>query len=339
MYSFNFCYKGKFEEVAYNMPEKSFPLIICDPPYFEIKGDFDFIYKDLNHYLEDVRKWIEACKYLLSDNGTLFWWGDKRNMAYCQVILDEYFKMENSLIWKKTDSMQYQYYSVETARSFTSHNERLLMYSNGNDEPINKILNDTYIKHQNPISHYLKSEFDRGGITQKEISKLFPSKTGGLTGCVSNWLSGSNVILESQYNKIKDYLKGGFLSKDYSELYSDYERLKKSYENKIYELEKQRRYFYNPLKLQEVLEFSQEGHETKKYDFPTKKPVKLCRCLISTTSRKTDSVLIPFSGSGSECEAAIIEGRNFISFDKDYKAVKMTNDRVKEAQKRPLELF
>jgi len=40
------------------------------------------------------------------------------------------------------------------------------------------------------------------GLKQSDISKLFPSKTGGLTGCVSNWELGLNVPTEKQFEKI-----------------------------------------------------------------------------------------------------------------------------------------
>ena len=37
--------------------DKSVNLIIADFPYFEVKGEFDFIWKDFNEFLE----WVEVC--------------------------------------------------------------------------------------------------------------------------------------------------------------------------------------------------------------------------------------------------------------------------------------
>jgi len=160
---------------------------------------------------------------------------------------------------------------------------------------------------------YLKEEFKKANITNKEIAKLFPSKTGRLTGCVSNWLNGDNVITEEQYLKIRDFLNNEYLRKEY-------EDLRKEYEHK-------RRYFYNPNKLEEVLEFSQESHITRKYNHDTKKPETLTRALIQTCSRKGDLVLVPFSGSGTECAMAAKEDRDFIGFDIEPKYVEMANAR------------
>ena len=71
------------------LPDKCAKLIISDPPYFEVKGDFDFIWRDREHYLQDVELWAKECKRLLADNGTLFWYGHAKKIAYSQIILDK----------------------------------------------------------------------------------------------------------------------------------------------------------------------------------------------------------------------------------------------------------
>ena len=285
-----------------DLPDKCAKLIIADPPYYQIKGDFDFIWKTFDDYLKDAEKWMIECKRLLADNGTLFWWGDKKNLAYSQIILDNYFELQNSLIWRKVDSMQYQYYSPDLARTFNTHNERLLMYSSKTFE-------------QNTFAEYLNLTFDKYNISKKEVQKLYPSKTGGLTGCVFNWLNGDNIITKEQYKLLQNYFGEDKFNKDYDYLYTEYENT--------------RRYFYNDLKFEEVLEFSQEGHITKQYDHDTKKPEKLTRALIRTCSRENDLVIIPFAGSGTECAMSVKEKRNFVGFEITEKHAEMSNKRVK----------
>jgi hypothetical protein len=46
----------------------------------------------------------------------------------------------------------------------------------------------------------------RGERPQKDVAKLFPSKTGGLTGCVANWELGLNVPTEAQWTILKQEL-------------------------------------------------------------------------------------------------------------------------------------
>ncbi len=303
------------------LPDKSVQLIIADPPYFEVKGSFDFVWKSFDDYLIDVEKWAIECKRLLADNGTLFWYGNSKKIAYSQIIIDKYFNLENSLVWRKKDSIQYQYYSPDLARTFNTHNERLLMYSNEiGMTGLEKIMEEN-IKPQHPFAKYLREDFKRANVTIREIAKLFPSSTGGLTGCVSNWLNGDNVITEEQYNKIRQHLNNEYLRKEYEDLRKEYEDLRKEYED-------QRRFFYNPAKYEEVLEFSQEGHKTGKYDHDTCKPETLTRALILTCSRPNDLVFIPFAGSGTEVAMAIKEGRKAIGFDIEEKYVIMGNKRT-----------
>ena len=304
-----------------DLPDKCANLIIADPPYYKVKGDFDFIWDSFEGYLKDVEKWAIECKRILSDNGTLFWWGDKSKIAYSQIIFDKYFKLENSLVWRKTDSMQYQYYSPDLARTFTTHNERILMYSNEVDTTGLEMIAEEYIKPRNPFSKYLKEEFKEAKVTNKQIAKLFPSKTGGLTGCVSNWLNGDNVITEEQYLKIREYLNNEYLRKEYEDLRKEYED--------------QRRFFYNPLKYEEVLEFSQESHLTRKYKHDTVKPEKLTRVLINTCSRKDDLVVVPFAGSGTECAMSAKEKRRFVGFEIEKKYIEIANKRVNKILLQP----
>lgn len=83
------------------LPDKSVNLIIADPPYFEVKGHFDFVWPSFDDYLADVDKWARECKRVLADNGTLFWWGMDRKIAYSQVVLDKYFNLLNTLVWER----------------------------------------------------------------------------------------------------------------------------------------------------------------------------------------------------------------------------------------------
>lgn len=320
------CYQLPLDTVIHSdflnntLPDKCANLIIADPPYFEVKGAFDFVWKSFEDYLKDVEKWAIECKRILADNGTLFWWGDKKKIAYSQIILDKYFNLENSIVWRKIDSMQYQYYSPDLARTFNTHNERLLMYSNEVDMTGLEMINEQ-LKPLNPFANYLREEFKRANVSNREIAQLFPSKTGGLTGCVSNWLNGDNVITEEQYLIIRQYLNNEYLRKEYEDLRKEYED--------------QRRYFQNDLKLEEVFEFSQQSSITKNFDHETKKPEKLTRALILTCSRKNDLVVVPFAGSGTEMAMSIKEGRKAIGYDITSKYVEMSNKRIKTFKDAP----
>jgi len=293
------------------LEDKSVQLIIADPPYFEVKGEFDFVWNSFDDYLKDVEKWAIECKRVLADNGTLFWYGDAKKIAYSQIIFDKYFNLLNSLVWRKKDSMQYQYYSPDLARSFNTHNERILMYSN---DKYNLSKCVYYIR------DYIREEIikSKGKLILKQVNKALGTATNGggvACACLSLDKTEPTMITKEMYIKLQKWCKP-YLRKEYEELRKKYEEL--------------RRPFNNPHKFEEVLEFSQESHITKKYNHDTKKPETLTRALIQTCSRKGDLVLVPFAGSGTECAMAAKEGREFIGFDIEPKYVEMANARCSE---------
>lgn len=310
------------------LPDKCANLIIADPPYFEVKGAFDFVWEDMKAYLQDVEKWCLECKRLLTDNGTLFWYGHAKNIAYAQVIFDMHFNLINNLVWDKGSFMGLE--ESEGLRSFAPCTERILMYgSKAQDTTGLDYVKAEFVSPNNPISIYMKEEMKIHNITQRQIAKLFPSVTGGLTGCVHNWLNGDGrAITKEHYEKIQLNFDYAF-QKPYEELRKEYEELRKEYE----EL---RRPFQNYFKLQEIFRFSNEATKTgAKYDHETVKPETLTRALILTCSRVNDLVVVPFAGSGTECAMAVKEGRKTIGFEITEKHAKMSNERVQNILRQP----
>ena len=54
------------------LPNECVDLIIADPPYFNIKGDFDFIWTDVNEYISWCKKWCTECYRILKNNGSFY---------------------------------------------------------------------------------------------------------------------------------------------------------------------------------------------------------------------------------------------------------------------------
>ena len=309
-----------------DLPDKCAKLIIADPPYYKTKGDFDFIWKTFEDYLVDVEKWAIECKRILADNGTLLWYGDAKNIAYAQIIFDKHFNLLNSIVWENTNDHKQQIRFNEDLRTFAPLTERILMYEQRGQKTGGEIVFEQFLKPKNPFSKYLKNEFKNAKVTNKEIAKLFPSRTGGLTGCVSNWLNGDNVITEEQYLKIREYLNNKYLLKPYEELKAEYEELKAEYE----EL---RRPFNNALHLGDVIRLP--NYETSDYDHDTIKPEKLTRILINTCSRENDLVVVPFAGSGTECAMSAKDKRRFVGYEITEKHAIMSQDRANKILKEP----
>ena len=308
------------------LPDKSVQLIIADPPYYKVKGDFDFVWKTFHDYLQDVERWAIECKRVLADNGTLYWYGDAKNIAYAQIIFDKHFNLLNSLVWENTNDHKQQIRFNTDLRTFAPLTERLLIYEQRGQKTGGELIFEQFLKPKNPFSKYLKIEFKNAGFTNREIAQLFPSRTGGLTGCVSNWLNGDNVITEEQYNVIREYCNNKYLQKPYEELKAEYEELKAEYE----EL---RRPFNNERLYGDVIRIP--NYETGNHEHDTPKPEKLTREIILISSRPNDIILVPFAGSGTECAMAIKENRNFIGFEINEKHVNYGNKRTDNIKAQP----
>ena len=311
------------------LPDKCANLIIADPPYFEVKGAFDFIWKSFDDYLKDVEKWAIECKRLLADNGTLFWYGHAKNIAYAQVIFDKHFNLINNLVWDKGSFMGLE--ESEGLRSFAPCTERILMYgSKAQDTTGLKEVEMEYIAPRNPFALELKKARLKKGVSINQVAeygKFYGNVNHG--GAVTNWERGYNVPLKEQWRILCENLP--IERKEYKELRKEYEELRKEYEELSKEYEELRRPFSNHFKLQEILRFSNEATKTgAKYDHDTVKPETLTRALILTCSRPNDLVVVPFSGSGTECAMAAKENRNFIGFDVEKKYVEMGNKRCVE---------
>ncbi len=67
----------------------SIDLIIADPPYFRIKGEFDFVWKNEAEYLAWSREWLLEAKRTLKESGTLILWGGvgKRQITFARLAV------------------------------------------------------------------------------------------------------------------------------------------------------------------------------------------------------------------------------------------------------------
>lgn len=290
-----------------NLPDKCAKLIIADPPYYKTKGDFDFIWKTFEDYLVDVEKWAVECKRLLADNGTLLWYGDAKNIAYSQIIIDKYFNLLNSLVWENTNDHKQQIRFNPDLRSFAPLTERVLMYSN-----------ETYNLTQCVflIRDYIRDEIikSKGKVILKNVNEALGTATNGggvASACLSLDKAEPTMLTKEMYVKLQEWCFP-YLRKEYEDLRKEYEDLRRPFNNK--------RFYGDVIKM--------PNYETANYDHDTVKPEKLTREFILTCSRENDLVVVPFAGSGTECAMSAKENRPFIGYEITEKHVKMSNKRV-----------
>lgn len=71
----------------------------------------------------------------------------------------------------------------------------------------------------------------------------------------------------------------------------------------------------------------------EKVDHPTQKPLSISRRLVKHFSDPGDTVLVPFVGSGSECVAAVLEGRGYLGFELNSEYIEIAHNRLDNAIK------
>lgn len=321
-----------------NLPDGCANLIIADPPYFQIKGDFDFAWDSFDEYLKDVEKWAIECKRLLSENGTLFWYGDDKRIAHAQIIFDKHFNLLNNLVWHKGENFMGLNKS-EGLRSFAPCTERILMYSSLAQDPTGletikldvnnfKSLRDYFQELQSFIDLSLKSINIKLGHRKAEHAFYWNS---------TQWDLPTSETYDEIINKFNIREWEGF--REFSDLVGESESFTGEYERLRNQYEEQRRPFDNFLNANEVLRFNNESSMNTQYSHPTRKPEKLTRALILTSSRPGDVVLVPFAGSGTECAATLLESRKFIGYEIDKKYFDIASKRIDHARSSTIKMF
>ena len=169
--------QGDCLEQMKTLEDNSVDTIITDPPY-----GLSFMGKKWDYDVPAVEVWSECLRVLKPGGTALIFAGSRTQHRMAVNVEDAGFVLK--------DTIMYMYGSGFPK----SHNI---------SKQIDK-LNGRDIKQYEELGKYLKQM--RGDKPQNQISKLFPSKTGGLTGCVSNWELGANVPTKTQWIILKKEL-------------------------------------------------------------------------------------------------------------------------------------
>jgi len=255
---------------------------------------------------------------VLKDNGTLFWYGDDKRIAYAQIIFDKHFSLINSLIWYKYNLRGGMFGSTggDSVRSFPICTERILMYSNElNQTGLERIKLD--VNNFQTLRNHFKEMHEWVDVSKRELIQKVGQR---VDHCFRyNSTQWDLPTLETFNELIQQFRINEWDS------FREYEDLRREYEDL-------RRPFNNFLNLNEVLQFNTNTNKTYQHD--TIKPEKLTRALMLTCSKPDALVLVPFAGSGTECAMAQKENRNFIGFEIDERYHEVAMNRLKHQQEK-----
>ena len=297
------------------MDDSSIDLIVTDPPYFRVKADWwDRQWEKPEEFLSWMGTLCDEWQRVLKPNGSLYVFASPQMAWGVEGEVRKRFNVLNRVTWRKPSPSQADHYggsndgrvSKEALRGFYPHSEAIIFAEHfGADNTADGIAGYSTAcdaTRKNIIGDYLAAEIARAGARHKDITALFPSATGGMTGWLTNKLSGLQCPTLEQYQRIRDYLNGlsgtDYLRREYEDLRREYEDLRRPFNVTA------------DVPYTDVWDFPTVGAYEGKH--PCEKPLAMMEHIITASSKPGALVLDCFAGSGVVGEAARNFGRRAI---------------------------
>ena len=171
---------GDCREVLKTLPEASVHSIVTDPPY-----ELGFMGKgwDRSGIACDLAVWREALRVLKPGGHLLAFSGTRTYHRMVCAIEDAGFEVRDQIGWVYGSGFPK---SLDVSKA------------------IDKARDDS--AHGLAVGAWLKRQREARGFKQKDVAALWPSATGGLTGCVANWETLGKVPKWDQWLMLKQFI-------------------------------------------------------------------------------------------------------------------------------------
>ena len=156
------------------MEDNSVDSIVTDPPY-----GLSFMGRKWDYDVPSVDIWTECLRVLKPGGHLLAFAGTRTQHRMCVNIEDAGFEIRDMIAWVYGSGFPK---SMNVGKAIDKHGGSSVAW----------------------FGPWFRKWRAERGITQKQVAALFPSKTGGLTGCVANWELGFNLPTPEQFNLIRD---------------------------------------------------------------------------------------------------------------------------------------
>lgn len=299
------------DDVAGLMGGEKADLVFTDPPYGmgkEADGVAnDNIYGD--KLLDFNRRWIPLSFANLKANGSWYCWGiDEPLMDIYSEILKPKIRareiaFRNLITWDKGNG---QGQMSDGFRMYAPADEKCLFVMLGKEAASTFCINaDDYNEAMEPVRVYLETEIKRLNQSDNAIAKALGYSCGRT---VNHWWSKSQFSLPTRenYEALREYglkiLGGDYLKREYDYLKREYDDLKREYDEQKAAFYGGRAYFNNTHdNMNNVWHFDRTAEKEREHTggHATPKPIALCARAIKSSSRRGETVLDLFGGSGS----------------------------------------
>jgi len=333
--------QGDCMEILPTLEDSSVDLILTDPPYYKVKGDYWDRQWDTPtgflRWLEDV--FIQYYR-LLKPNGSLYVFASPQMSARVETLIAARFNVLNNIRWVK-EAGWHQKTDKEIIRSFLSPYESIIFaehygsdgYAKGEAGYTAKVDELRGFVFES-LRAYLDGERIRAGVTKSQVNKLFDGpNVGQYWWQQRNWQLPTKENYEILRIGLSRLNHGGeYLKRDYEDLKRDYEDLKRDYEDLKRDYEDLRRPFNvsADVPYTDVWTFKTVSYYKGKH--PCEKPQEMLEHIIKASSREGAVVLDSFMGTGNTGIVAVRLGRSFIGIEQDAKYFERAEQRINARQ-------
>lgn len=311
-------HQARAEEVYPTLADGSVSLVWSDGPYAMGKGDWDRMRPaDLPAWYEPhIREWSRIC----APSATVYHWGTSEGEGYVREVYRRHgWTFRGCITWDKGTSKEL--IGAETMRSWPDVTEVCGFWQREGFDISAMARGEVYrdLDEQRcaiEAARFLTSERERAGLTRKALAAYFPSRSGGLTGCVTNWEEGYNFptwdIWRRLHAALNEQAGAPYLQRDLSHIY-DEQALRAEYEAL-------RAPFTLPTGITNVWRANAPAGHVR-LDHPCHKPLAFVERAIRASSRPGEVVLDPFAGSGGVARVCAslpeAEARSHVSIEMD----------------------
>ena len=166
--------QGDCLDVLRTIDTNTIDAIVTDPPY-----GLSFMGKRWDYDVPSVEVWYECLRVLKPGGHLLAFAGTRTQHRMAVRIEDAGFEIRDMIAWVYGSGFPK---SLDVSKAIDKHGGASVAW----------------------FGPWFRKWRTEHGITQKQVAALFPSKTGGLTGCVANWELGFNLPTPDQFNLIRD---------------------------------------------------------------------------------------------------------------------------------------